>query len=823
MNEGTKNRFPLKIMMSYLLLFTLALVAGYFIYSEIEVFMSNDTAEETDVKLLKTSALATRLYEAESLSKLALQNKTQASFQNYADKVDAIFKDIDSLKQLSVSNNQRSLLDSVQLLLRQKIRNSNELRSLKMKNDANTSIDIALKSFSTMEASLGKITAEALAPNINELSPKAQTVIRNLADYLNANIPTDTTSVPDAKKIDSILSISKALLSEAKLNDAKTQRFLSQKEQQINKNDLELSQQLRTILSAFEQEIISNTYTDNIKRQSAMQRSIRLAGIAALLGFLVVGIFTFLINKDFWKIQTYRQNLEKEKKYSESLLKSREQLISTVSHDLRTPLHTISGYADLLENTQINEKQSRYLQNIKSASQYVGNLVNDLLDFSKLEAGKLHVEKVPFVAAELILETAEHVESLYRDKKLTLLIDIDPQLKKVVVGDPFRIRQILTNLIGNAFKFTEDGSITIKASGLRRLTKVITLKIDVIDTGIGIPKEKQSIIFKEFAQADRATEKKFGGYGLGLTISKKLAELLKGSLSVESKIDEGSVFTLKIPLEINSSQESNPTKKSYLVPKLRMLIIDDDTALLGMLKELAESMGAQVRTFTNFLQIDNDSHLAYDLVLTDIQMPQINGFEVLKKLQSGRYKHFKNQPIIAMTGRKDLDAEAYISLGFTQVIQKPFSKGELLSILNLLGFETTKAQENSTNSTKPDSDSAYYSLEVIQSFLGDNEAAIQEVLQTFVNDTFTNISLLEEFIDVLDYVQINHITHRMLPMFRQLHVHEAIPILEKFELAEVLQMNPGQLRDAFGKLKVVVTNLLTALKNRLSISPSYNG
>jgi CheY-like chemotaxis protein len=450
-------------------------------------------------------------------------------------------------------------------------------------------------------------------------------------------------------------------------------------------------------------------------------------------------------------------------------------------------------------------------------------LVNDLLDFSKLEAGKLHVEKEPFVPAELILETAEHVESLFRDKKLTLKIDIDPQLKKVVLGDPFRIRQILTNLIGNAFKFTEDGSITIKASGLRGSTKAITLKIDIIDTGIGIPKEKQYVIFKEFSQADRATEKKFGGYGLGLTISKKLAELLKGSLSVESKIDEGSVFTLKIPLEINSSQETHPTTKPYLVPKLKMLIIDDDTALLGMLKELAESMGAQVRTFTNFLQIDNDSHLAYDLVLTDIQMPQISGFEVLKKLQSGRYKHFKNQPIIAMTGRKDLDAEAYISLGFAQVIQKPFSKGELISILNLLGFETTKALENSNNSNIGHSDSAYFGLEAIQSFLGDNETAIQEVLQTFVNDTFTNMSLLEEFLDALDYAQINNIAHRMLPMFRQLNAHRAVPILEKLELAVVSQMNPGQLRDAFLKLKVVVTDLMTALKNRLSTSPSYNG
>src|SRR5690606_1288317 len=171
----------------------------------------------------------------------------------------------------------------------------------------------------------------------------------------------------------------------------------------------------------------------------------------------IVGLFTFLITRDYWKVQLYRQQLEKEKKFSESLLKSREQLISTVSHDLRTPLNTITGYSELMETTGLTDKQESYLKNVKSASHYVDNLVNDLLDFSRLEAGKIKIEKSPFILADLITETVENIREQYSRKKIVLQLDMDGRLHGPVLGDAFRVRQILSNLIGNAYKFTEEG------------------------------------------------------------------------------------------------------------------------------------------------------------------------------------------------------------------------------------------------------------------------------------------------------------------------------------------------------------------------------
>ena len=821
----SKNKFTLKIVASYLVLALLTAGVGYFIYTEIQTYISTETNDTNDEKLLKTSSLATNLYEAESLSKLAIQNGNQLSFEAYSNKIDSIQIEIDTLKQLMLGEEPKNLLDSLQVLLNEKVANNSELKKLKIRSSNNNSLDKALKEFDKIEESLGKFSAENLFTEYDKVSPEVQKWLRDYAELFSSNAPKDQDVTQNAAYVDSILNVSKNMIRKAKLADSRSQRSLAQKEIEMSRNDLELSQQLRNIIAAFEQEVMVSSYNNSLKKRETLRRTTRIAGLAALLGFFIVAIFSFLITRDYWKVQTYRVRLEKEKKFSESLLRSREQLISTVSHDLRTPLNTIGGYSELLESTNLSQKQMGYIANVKSALEYVGNLVNDLLDFSKLEAGKLNVEKVPFIPANLIQETAENLQEIHKNKGLRLVLNIDPQLEQTVLGDPFRIRQILTNLLGNAFKFTEEGHVKVDAVVEKGKGKAIIAKIAVSDTGIGIAKEKQHLIFKEFTQAEKSTEKKFGGYGLGLTISKKLAELLKGKLTLESNLGKGSTFSLQLPLEITKAVEEKDKEMPYMAPKLRMLIIDDDTALLHMLRELAESMGITAHTYTNFLSIEKDSHLAYDIVLTDIQMPQVTGFEVLKKLQSGRYKHYKNQPIIAMTGRRDLGPEAYIGVGFTQVLQKPFSKGELVATLKLMGIEAEKEvpKVETSEPVEEKITSILYSLDIIHSFLGTNEDAIYDVLQTFLRDTDTNMALLEETVKYKDYKQVNQVAHRMLPMFRQLKVAQSVSILEKMELATSDKIEENTLDQWFYQLKKEVTLLTSELEERLSTSPNYSG
>lgn len=822
MNKS-KNKFTLKIVFSYLFLGILALVSAYFIFSEVRTFISYQNSNNNDDKLVKTGSLLTELYEAEGLSKIALQKKTQASFKAYTQKIDSIYTVIDSIKGLTSSDNQKEMLNSVQVLLQKKVGNSKELLKLKIKNDANSSIDNALKEFNKIEESMGKITPESLNPNYADLPAEAKLAVKKWADYLSENVPKDSTKIPEGKRVDSLLTASRSLLDEAKQSNKKILRTVAQKEQELSRNDLEISQQLRGIITAFEQELLTKTYNENKIRQAALTKSIRLAGFAALLGFAIVALFTFLISKDYWKVQVFRQQLEKEKKFSESILKSREQLISTVSHDLRTPLNTITGYSELMESGGLTRQQASYLKNIKSASAYVDSLVNDLLDFSKLEAGKILVDKKAFVLSDLIIETAENLKELNSHKPIELIMDIDQRLEKPILSDPFRMRQILTNLISNAFKFTDQGFVKVEATVLQELDNSFQTRIKVIDSGIGVKKEKQEHIFNEFTQAEDHTDKKYGGYGLGLTISKKLTALLNGTLVLKSDGQNGSEFTIVVPLQISQTPIEQSVDKPFK-PKegLHILIIDDDLAMLKLLKEVCHNLDISTSTFTDFNDLDKSSSFHYDVVLTDIQMPQISGFEVLKKLKKDGYAHYKQQPIIAMTGRKDLEQQEYLNAGFSAVLLKPFAKKSFLKVINQLFPQSVQDVNESLKPKGQHTSSSLFNLEVINSFLGDNKAALHEVLTTFIEDVTTNLEHLNIAIEKLDRMGINGTAHKMLPMFRQLKANDIVPVLEQLEELKEQEMDKQILKRTSRDLKNKTTVLLLAITSYMSKDLNYN-
>lgn len=790
---------------------------GYFIYTEILHYLNSQTTTESDIKLIRTGSLLTGLYEAESLSKLALQTKTQENFTQYESKIDSLLMDIDVLKLNTEHARQKLLLDSVQTLLRDRVNNNNELRKLKLRSDGKNSLDEALRDFRRLEASLGKITAEALAPNYETLPPKAQDVIRDIADYLNENVPEEMEPL-NRRQLDSVLQASKALITEAKMSESRSQQVLRRKEQELLKNDLAISQKLREIVSAIEEEVLLNSLYDNRQREEALQQSVRIAVIATVLGLGIVIFFTFLIQKDYWQVQNYRRQLEKQKLITESLLQSREQLISTVSHDLRTPLNAITGYSELMESTGLAPKQKNYLDHMRSAANYVDRLVNDLLDFSKLSSGKIKIEEVAFSLPDIIRETTENLEKIYDGKKeVALAVDIDPIFDQAVIGDPFRIRQILSNLIGNAFKFTREGRIEVIATGRENKSGILQTTIDVIDTGIGIPKEKQQLIFQEFRQADDQVERTYGGYGLGLTISKKLAELLAGSLSVQSKPGEGSKFTLQLALPVapvSLKQDLPPIKMEDKLEAI--LIIDDDTSMLQLLEEMCYNLDIRPITFTNFDRLDTGAELSYQAVLTDIQMPGLDGFEVLNKLNSKQYSHFHGQPVFAMTGRRDLSTVIYREHGFSDALQKPFTKHELLKLLNNW-FPSPKflkgLQEPQTNVEPP---SQLFSMENIYSFLGKDTEACAGVIETFISESRSNLLHLKRAIQKRDLTALNKVAHRMLPMFRQFKASACVPDLELLETLPVNEKPWPEIEQVYGRLERCSMALLEAQESYLN-------
>nr|WP_298996773.1 ATP-binding protein [uncultured Allomuricauda sp.] len=792
-------------MTSYFVLVLLGALAGYLIYSEFQTYNAVQNQSTDNQKLLQTNLLLTELHEVENLSKLALQTRKPDALKTYSKKVDSITVMIDSLKVITPESSQQTRLDSVQHLLVQKAFNTAELRRIRLETEEYAPMDSLLRTIKKMEIDMGRITPENLVANFEELPPSTQKSIKAYVDLLNENIPQNQVSSTEEVNVDSLLQLSKSILAQSKIENTRLKQSLAQKEVNIYRTDLELSQKLRDIISSLQQEVYMNAQSDSFQKQQVIERSIRLGGIAAFLGLFVVILFTILVSRDFLRVQRYRDQLEKEKTYSESLLKSREQLISTVSHDLKSPLATIRGYTDLLEQKNTKKKSLRYTNHMKSALTYVDTLLCDLLDFSRLEGGQLPIEKKPFLLPKLLDSIASQYEDIPDKSHIAFSWDISPQLHKPILSDPLRLSQILNNLIGNAFKYTQEGFVKVDAS-VYETKKGPYLKIKVMDSGIGIKKEKQALIFKEFTQADDSIYGKYGGYGLGLTIAKKMSTLLGGYMDLESVEQKGSTFTVFIPLQFGEFEEI-PLHSQPLVSVSKphsVLIFEDDKALLELLLEIFKSNKIQAIGFNTFEDMKIPADFSYSHVLTDINLPNFDGFEVLRKLKSKVYKHYVDQPIIAMTGQRNIDRAEYIEAGFSEVLPKPFSPDTLLEALQLFGFESM-VKNHKISQQETTSAETLFNLESISSFL-DNQEVLESVLATFLQNNTRNLKLLEEALSIKDVKKVRYIAHQMLPMFRQLQVKDAIPILERLELISK-KMDCGNAKKEYMKLKGIFLNL----------------
>lgn len=773
--DNKKSYIPIKVFVSYLALAALVVVAGWILYTENRTFSSteNRLASENN-KILKVSNLLSNMYETESFSRITIQSNSEEDFQNYIKQTNSLKSEIDSLKTLISNNYQITLLDSVKMLLSQKTANIRQLQTIKNQSNDDDAVKKAINKISYMESTLRKLNLNDFFKDPSSLNDYDKKVYSDFVDYMNQNIPNDSTNTLSQKVLDSMLIASKAALSDVVRRTSKKQESLTVQENELLQNELSISEQLRKVLSIIEREIIINTTKGNAEKEAALNKTNQVVSIAAAVGLVLTLFFSILILNDFSKTQSYKEQLEIANSKTQTLLKNREQLISTVSHDLKTPLSTIVGYAELLGNSELTSKQSYYTKNIKGSSEYISQLVQDLLDFTQIEAGKISIEHIPFSLREMINEVGKSIHAVYEQKNLELILNIDKKFNQRIVGDPFRLRQVLTNLVGNAFKFTENGFIKIEAS---LSDKQFAIRVE--DSGIGIEKDKQQLIFEEFTQANNNIEKKYGGTGLGLTISKKMVEILGGKLSLESEFGKGSTFQITLPLEF----EDNAFKKEKItaIPhpnNLSAIVIDDDVNLLSLTVEVLKQHHYNVVFFTDArkaLKIIK-TH-PFDFIITDIQMPEMDGFSFLEALKKD--VHYKNQPVIAVTGRTDFGEHVYKNAGFTTALRKPYSPKILLNVIRSV-FDKSEILLN--EELEENGQPSAYSLTSLKAFLPNEDEALKEVLVAFLNSTIENLKHLELSFAEKNLVEFKETAHRMYPMFKQIKAEEIASILQDFDL-----------------------------------------
>lgn len=777
--RGKKSYIPYKVIVGYLLLIGLVAFAGYLIYSENTLFTSTENKIEIENnKILKVSALFSKMYETESQARLTILSNSEKDYQNYINQTNELKLDIDTLKTLLTTNYQTVLLDSVKFLLTKKTNNIQQLKIIKSKATEEIAVKNAINDLTKMEDSLQKLRLEDFVKDPAALGAYQRSVLVKYVAYLNQNIPSDETNTLSQKALDSMLVKSKNLLNDVKKETSKRNEILNKEEKKLLENELSISEQLRKIIRLIENEIIIKTTQNSIDKETSLKKTNQVISITAIVGLLLTVVFSILILNDFSKSQSYKKQLEIANLKTKNLLRNREQLIATVSHDLKTPLNTIMGYSELLGNSDLSSKQVHFAKTIKSSSEYISQLVKDLLDLTQLEAGKIALENTSFSLPKLLSEIAKNMQSVYPNKEIDLQFEFDEKLNQNIISDSFRIKQISSNIIGNAYKFTENGFIKISA---KINSPQNTIVISVQDSGIGIETNQQELIFEEFTQAHDGIEKKYGGTGLGLAISRKLTEILGGKLSLKSELEKGSEFIIELPLHFEQQLVQNLNATDEFDPsKYKIILIDDDASLLQLTAEIVKQQGYQTFTFQSAKSaLEHARNNNFDLIITDIQMPELDGFQFLDELKNTDEK-FKNQAVIALTGRSDLPETEYTTAGFKTIIAKPYVPNQLLNIIKLcLTGEDFSSISKTTLAKKEENQ--LYSLTDLKAFFPNDKDAIQNILKSFINSTKANCNAINKFISESNLSEVKETAHKMYPMFRQIKSDEIGNLLENLE------------------------------------------
>ena len=388
-------------------------------------------------------------------------------------------------------------------------------------------------------------------------------------------------------------------------------------------------------------------------------------------------------------IEMKRANIELKKanQAAEASSKAKSEFLSTMSHEIRTPMNAVIGMTHILLDEQPTEEQRANLNLLKFSAENLLVLINDILDFSKIEAGKVEFEHIHFDLKELIIKITRGMEYKANESNLKLTTQVDDRIKYMLVGDPTRLSQVLTNLLGNALKFTNEGEVVMRVMVVAEDDNYLRLRFEVQDTGIGIPKKKLDKIFDSFSQASSETTRKFGGTGLGLAIVKRLLELQNSQIEVDSILGQGSIFSFELPFGVLSHRPvGDPLTKAKLeqsevrnLSGKKILLVEDNPSNVLVARKFLERWNATLELADNGAEaLDRMRNASFDLVLMDLQMPVMDGYQAATLIRSMEDPIKRKTPIIALTASAMVEIQdRAFAVGMNDYVSKPFNPQEL--------------------------------------------------------------------------------------------------------------------------------------------------
>ena len=788
-----------KIAFGYILLICLLFGAIGYIHQQMTLLTTPTGLEETISNRRKTThQIVTQLYEAEIIGQ-TLRIGRLNEYPKYKRAMKEASALIDSLQQLLTDTLQQMRLDTVRSLLRNKEQNMVLVLEAMKQSPTDELYRQQLDSLIMQQDSILSSThvrrRVVTHRNSYTIHHKPKKFFRRLADVFSPGKP-DSTQVDNIiqeeytdtideayNPVDTIATMLTSIQHKVFQTRQESMRTLDARINQLRIAGGRVSQRVNQLLDNIEDDEQKAMEVRIAHEQDIRQQAAWTMATIAILAVLLVLIFFTIIWRDITRSNHYRKELEKAKLYAENLLVAREKLMLTITHDINAPAGSIIGYIDLLIRLVQDRRQQFYLHNMKSSANHLLDLITSLLDYHRLEAGKMDIHPVTFNPHELF-------ESIYTSflpgaekKQLTLNFEENIPRTLNLEGDPFRIRQIAENLISNALKFTSQGSITIQVDYEQNR---FTFRVE--DTGCGMSIQEQQRVFQAFTRLQSAQGQE--GFGLGLSITKKLVELLNGEITIESAPGKGSMFQVVLFLPkvtkapITQVETLSDDKKQW-----RILLIDDDRIQLNLTEVMIydlfnhaqHSIPPVIKCCTQpeelFKLIASET---FDIVFTDIQMPAMNGFELLQKLRSLDVPQAKNIPVIAITARSDMDETDFCTQGFAGCLHKPFNQTELLKIFKAHMQEDWKENTVQTDS-KPSDTECTYNFSPLTAFSGDDPAAAHEILETFIGESTKNYERMKQALSNKNMADLCNVAHKMLPTFTMIEARKAIPALQWLE------------------------------------------
>lgn len=797
-----------KIVAGYLLLIAVCILSVGYVYRVAVRF----SAPDSSYALLHTKRSAVNrtlyhLYQAESYGQLMIAG--YASYEaRYRRELRTVRASIDSLRALTAGGDslQTMRLDSITRLIADKERRTMSLR----------------------RSIRAGATAGLLDKNIRSLIGPREAVVADTIPFRSI-VRQDTTAVPRAKRrffqrlgdlfsppeADSSVVISRretiapvipvdavkdtiALVLRA-LQDSVTsnrQGIYDQAWQEglrLSYSNELVNTKIYRLIMDFEAEDTAYLMQRIGRNEAFRRRSSHILGGVAIGAVVLMLLFVGMLWRDINRSNRYRRELERANRDKEALLEAREKLMLAITHDIKAPLGSVMGYIDLLARLTGDKRQELYLHNMKESSEHLLALVDSLLDFYRLDINKIEVSCVAFSPAQLFETIRAGFAAAAAAKGLELRLETEPAAAGEVSGDAFHIRQIADNLISNALKFTDEGSVTLRVDVVRG-----RLVFSVRDTGRGIGREEKERIFAEFVRLSSAQG--VDGFGLGLSIVDRLVKLLDGTISLESRLGEGSKFIVSVP--VGEASRSSAVEAEEPAPQagLRVLLVDDDPLQLEMTAAMCRraGVGCESCQYPEYVaKLVGESR--FDLVLTDIQMPSADGFGVLEAVR-GVDSGLK---VVAVSARGDLDAADFISRGFAGCLRKPFTYSELVAAIRA-ACGSGKTVPQGGNPGIPSADGVDFTA--LTAYAGDDPEAARSILRSFAEQTAGNCAGLEKALGEGDAAAVKALAHKMLPIFTMLGAAEVAEALHRAETCDgpLPETLCGELRAAVEKIRAIV-------------------